>query len=166
MSGIAHIRLMEERKAWRKDHPHGFFTRLDTNPDGSGNLMKWICGIPGRANSDFAGGLYTLTIEFSEDYPSRPPKCQFQPPLFHPNIFPSGTVCLSILNEQKTPDQQDFWKPSITVKQILLGIQDLLDNPNNLDPAQEEAYRIFKTDKAEYTRRVRAQALRFPPQWN
>lgn len=36
---------------------------------------------------------------------------------FHPNIYPSGTVCLSILNED------EGWKPCITVKQILLGIQ-------------------------------------------
>jgi len=31
---------------------------------------------------------------------------------FHPNIYPSGTVCLSILNEN------DGWKPAITIKQV------------------------------------------------
>jgi len=56
---------------------------------------------------------------------------------FHPNIYPSGTVCLSILNED------DDWKPGITIKQILLGIQTLLDNPNPLSPAQQEAYTLF-----------------------
>lgn len=45
---------------------------------------------------------------------------QFDPVLFHPNIFPSGTVCLSILDAEKD------WKPAITVKQLLVGIQDLL----------------------------------------
>jgi len=44
----------------------------------------------------------------------------FKPVLPHPNIYPSGTVCLSILNEEED------WKPNITVKQILLGIQKLL----------------------------------------
>jgi ubiquitin-protein ligase len=28
-------------------------------------------------------------------------KCKFEPPLFHPNVYPSGTVCLSILEEDK-----------------------------------------------------------------
>ena len=42
---------------------------------------------------------------------------KFVPPLFHPNVYPSGTVCLSILDEEKD------WRPAITVKQILLGIQ-------------------------------------------
>jgi len=73
------------------------------------------------------------------DYPSRPPKCEltdtrhmtfristvindvtslsritgkFTPPLFHPNVYPSGTICLSILDEEKA------WKPAITIKQV------------------------------------------------
>ena len=43
------------------------------------------------------GGTYKLKMFFPEEYPSKPPKCKFTPPLFHPNVFPSGTVCLSIL---------------------------------------------------------------------
>jgi hypothetical protein len=46
-------------------------------------------------------------------------------------------VCLSILNEEED------WKPAITIKQMLLGIQDLLDNPNPNSPAQREAYELF-----------------------
>jgi ubiquitin-conjugating enzyme E2 I len=83
---------------------------------------------------------------------------KFQTALFHPNIFQSGGVCLSILDEGRD------WKPSIAVRQvsrrsfslstvtplepmvrkyflcfqILMGIQDLLDNPNVESPAQTE----------------------------
>jgi hypothetical protein len=60
-------------------------------------------------------------MTFPEDYPVKPPKCQFVPPLFHPAIYPSGIVCLSILSEE-----EKNWKASLTVKQILTGIQDLL----------------------------------------
>lgn len=35
------------------------------------------------------------------------------------------------------------WRPAITVKQILVGIQDLLDQPNPADPAQTEGYHMF-----------------------
>lgn len=80
----------------------------------------------------------------------RPPyPGKFTPPLFHPNVYPSGTVCLSILNEE------EGWKPAITVKQIALGVQDLLDTPNPESPAQAEAYNLFKKDRAEYERRVK-----------
>lgn len=37
---------------------------------------------------------------------------RFTPPLFHPNVYPSGTVCLSIIDADKG------WRPSITVKQV------------------------------------------------
>lgn len=56
--------------------------------------------------------IYKSIYNFSVDYPSKPPKCKFTPPLFHPNVYPSGTVCLSILNED------EGWKPAITVKQV------------------------------------------------
>eukprot|EP00624_Nannochloropsis_granulata_P007750 evm.model.NODE_9350_length_5859_cov_25.566992.2 len=155
--GIARGRLQEERKAWRKDHPHGFVARPTTGADGSMNLMVWDCGIPGKEGTDWDGGVYKVTMEFSEDYPSKPPKCKFVPALFHPNVYPSGTVCLSILNEDED------WRPAITVKQMLLGIQDLLDSPNPQSPAQAEAYQLFVTNREEYRRRVRIEAKRNTP---
>ena len=97
-------------------------------------------------------------MEFSEDYPSKPPKCKFVPPLFHPNVYPSGTVCLSILNEDED------WRPAITVKQMLMGIQDLLDSPNPKSPAQEVAYNLYVTDRAKYKLRVKAEARKNTPQ--
>lgn len=52
------------------------------------------------------------------------------------------TVCLSILDADKG------WRPSITVKQILLGIQDLLDTPNALDPANGKECFVWNVDSA------------------
>ncbi|GAA5858498.1 hypothetical protein JCM5296_000441 [Sporobolomyces johnsonii] len=152
MAGICERRLQEERKQWRKDHPYGFWAKPQKNPDGSMNLMNWDVGIPGKENTIWADGVYKLSMIFPEDYPSKPPKCKFTPPLFHPNVYPSGTVCLSILNEEKA------WKPAITVKQILLGVQELLDSPNADDPAQLEAYQMFKKDRAAYDKKVKQQA--------
>ncbi|XP_063124544.1 SUMO-conjugating enzyme UBC9 isoform X2 [Rattus norvegicus] len=111
MSGIALSRLAQERKAWRKDHPFGFVAVPTKNPDGTMNLMNWECAIPGKKGTPWEGGLFKLRMLFKDDYPSSPPKCKFEPPLFHPNVYPSGTVCLSILEEDKD------WRPAITIKQ-------------------------------------------------
>jgi hypothetical protein len=46
---------------------------------------------------------------------------KFTPALFHPNVYPSGTVCLSILDEEKA------WKPAITIKQVLLPLTSKVD---------------------------------------
>ncbi|TYK00890.1 SUMO-conjugating enzyme SCE1 [Cucumis melo var. makuwa] len=126
-------------------------------PDGTVNLMIWHCIIPGKVGTDWEGGFFPLTLNFSEDYPSKPPKCRFPQGFFHPNVYPSGTVCLSILNEDSG------WRPAITVKQILVGIQDLLDQPNPADPAQTEGYHLFIQDAVEYKKRVRQQAKQYPP---
>lgn len=55
------------------------------------------------------------------------------------------------------------WKPAISIKQLLLGIQELLTNPNPKSPAQREAYELFTKNPNEYKRKVREQALRNPP---
>ena len=159
MENIALTRLTEERKKWRKDHPFGFYARPVKTKDSSGNetldMFNWECGIPGKKQTPWEKGLYTLHLKFSNNYPSQAPKCSFVPPLFHPNVYPSGTVCLSIIG--------DDWRPGITLKQarnpffnmfqyqtppsiiiqILTGIQDLLNEPNEKSPAQHDAYQLY-----------------------
>lgn len=144
-------RLIEERKLWRKSRPIGFYAKPYANSDGSLNLFKWECGIPGKAGSIWEGGVYKLLMDFSDEYPSKPPKCKFETVLFHPNVYPSGTVCLSILNEDED------WRPSITISQILIGIQELLDNPNPNSPAQSEPFHLYTRDKELYVQKVRNQ---------
>lgn len=102
--------------------------------------------------------MYKLALIFPEDYrtlpiillflhvsimsghcvATSPPKCQFRPCIFHPNVYESGTVCLSILNAH------EGWKPAITVKQILVGIQELLNEPNLNSPANGNAAGMFR----------------------
>ena len=80
-------------------------------------------------------------------------------------------------------NEEDGWRPAITIKQLVLGInavfsngiyelinimflgiQDLLDNPNPKSPAQREAIEIYLSNKAEYKRKVREQALKNAPE--
>lgn len=90
-----------------------------------------------------------MRADSGTEYPTKPPKCIFTPALFHPNVYPSGTVCLSILNEE------EGWKPAITIREILLGIQMLLDEVNPDSPAQADAFHLFKKDRAQYEKRIR-----------
>jgi ubiquitin-conjugating enzyme E2 I len=69
------MRLQEERKQWRKEHPYGFFAKPAKLADGSMNLMEWQVGIPGKAGTPWENGLYKLTLSFPEEYPAKPPKC-------------------------------------------------------------------------------------------
>lgn len=41
--------------------------------------MKWKCFIPGKKGTDWEGGFYPLTMEFTDDYPAKPPKVRQRP---------------------------------------------------------------------------------------
>ena len=122
-------------------------------PDGSSNLFSWKCSIPGKAGTPWAGGNYPVTITFTEKYPSACPSVKFPENFFHPNIYSSGKVCLSILNN---------WKPTTSLKQILLGLQTLLTDPNPDDPANGRAGRLCLQEKSTYNAEVRKMAKKYP----
>ena len=126
MSGIARSRLAEERKVWRKDRPHGFFARPETTRrTGQSSLSEMRMLHSGQRKSTlWEAGFYPLTMEFSEDYPSKPPKCRFSSGFLPPVFSQRSNLCLSILRGRRIS------APPSAMKQILLGVQDLLDSPN------------------------------------
>ncbi|RMJ26014.1 ubiquitin-conjugating enzyme [Aspergillus sp. HF37] len=142
-------RLTEERKQWRRDPMFGFIAKPRRSAQGVLDVQRWDCGVPGKKGTMWEGGFFKLDVTFPDEYPTKPPKCKFVPPLFHPNVYPSGTVCLSILNEEEQ------WRPAITVRQILLGIQDLLNDPNPESPAQADAYNLFRNNRPAYEKKIK-----------
>lgn len=156
MSTLAEKRLSEERKKWRKDHPFGFFAKPRTNADGSTNLMIWDCGIPGLVGTDWEGGVYNITLNFSNDYPITAPLCKFNPPIFHCNVFKSGGICLDIINAS--------WVPSITLKELLLAIQRLLDEPNPKHVTdQPQCSQLYNSNIQAYRKKIKEQAAKHVP---
>lgn len=154
INSLAITRLAEERKQWRKDHPFGFVAKPISNPDGSLDLLKWECAIPGKIGTPWEGGLYRINLYFNNDYPSQPPKCQFIPPIPHVNIFDSGAVCISLLKD---------WRPATTIKQLLLGIHQLLDEPNPKSPANQKSYILYRENIKKYEEEIRLFASKHRP---
>ncbi|KAJ4867426.1 Ubiquitin-conjugating enzyme E2 1 [Raphanus sativus] len=93
-------------------------------------------------------GTFKLSLQFSEDYPNKPPKVRFVSRMFHPNIYADGRICLDILQNQD-------WSPVYDVGAILISIQSLLCDPNTDTSANSEAARMYSESKREYDRRVR-----------
>lgn len=51
-------------------------------------MLKWRCHIPGKQGTDWDGGYFPLTMEFSEDYPAKPPKVFFSQAAPNYELFP------------------------------------------------------------------------------
>ena len=110
--------------------------------------MVWQAVIFGPDDTPWDGGTFKLLLEFTEEYPNKPPAVRFISKLFHPNVYLDGKICLDILQNQ--------WSPIYDIAAILTSIQSLLGDPNPQSPANAEAAKMYEEDKREYNKRVRA----------
>ena len=111
------------------------------------SLFEWEAVLFGPSDTIWEGGMFTLILEFSDEYPNKPPKVKFTTKMFHPNIYNDGRLCLDILNTN--------WSPVYDVSSILTSIQSLLCDPNPNSPANAEAAQMIKNDYQGYCERVK-----------
>ncbi|KAA6395870.1 MAG: putative Ubiquitin-conjugating enzyme [Streblomastix strix] len=131
-------RIQKELADLKKEAP----ANCSAGPLNENDLFHWQSTIMGPVDSPYQGGLFFLTIQFPTDYPFKPPKIQFTTKVFHPNINPSGAICLDILKDQ--------WSPALTITKVLLSICSLLTDPNPDDPLYPDAAHLYKTDRRRY----------------
>lgn len=143
MSTVARKRLMRDFKRLQNDPPQGIQAAPLDN-----NVMAWQAVIFGPDDTPWEGGTFKLLLEFTEDYPNKPPIVKFISKIFHPNVYADGKICLDILQNQ--------WSPIYDIAAILTSIQSLLSDPNPASPANAEASQLFEKDRREYNKRVRA----------
>nr|CAD7400042.1 unnamed protein product [Timema cristinae] len=85
---------------------------------------------------------------WNAEYPNKPPTVRFVSKMFHPNVYADGGICLDIL--------QNRWSPTYDVSAILTSIQSLLSDPNPNSPANSMAAQLYKENRREYEKRVKA----------
>ena len=107
----------------------------------------------------WAGCEFNLTMEFGADYPSTAPIVKFVPVLWHMNVWSDGRICLNLLNAADGT-WHGQWSPSITIKQVLLAIQELLDTPFPAG-ARPEVQDMWKANRPAYDRRLKQEADRY-----
>ena len=78
MSTPARRRLMRDFKRLQGDAPTGV-TAAPKEED----VMEWNAVIFGPDGTSWEGGTFKLKMQFSEDYPNKPPKVEFVSKLFH-----------------------------------------------------------------------------------
>ncbi|KAH9033574.1 ubiquitin-conjugating enzyme [Lactarius hengduanensis] len=126
------------------------------------NLYEWDVMIIGPADTLYEGGFFKARLTFPPEFPLLPPKMRFNTPMWHPNIYPDGGVCISILHapgddQYGYEDAGERWMPVHTVESILLSVISLLssEKPNLDSPANVDAAKEIRTDFPAYRKKVR-----------
>ncbi|KAI5984656.1 ubiquitin-conjugating enzyme [Pisolithus albus] len=126
------------------------------------NLYEWEVMVIGPPDTLYEGGILKARLSFPPEYPLQPPKMRFVTPMWHPNIYPNGDVCISILHapgedQYGYEDASERWLPVHTVETILISVISLLssDTPNTDSPANVDAAKEVRNDLAGYKKKVR-----------
>ena len=125
------------------------------------DLFKWNVLFEGPEDTLYEGGYFKARLQFPEDYPNSPPTMIFLSKMWHPNIYPDGKVCISILhapghdemNMQEKPEEK--WRPILGVESVLMSVISMLNDPNIESPANLDASVQFRDDRSAYNKQVR-----------
>lgn len=107
------------------------------------NIRYWLVVIPGPQNTPYEGGFFSIKLEFSDQYPYSPPTVEFQTKIFHPNINNKGNICVNIVSP-------GGWAASLSVKNIIEEIIDLLRVPSPDNPLVPEIAKVYYQNKGKY----------------
>jgi len=118
---------------------NGIYYKHDDN-----NMLCGYALIMGPEETLYNYGYYLFKFSFPTDYPFSPPKLTYLTnnghTRFHPNLYRTGKVCLSILNTWRG----EQWTSCQTIRSVLLTLVTLFHNKPLLnEPGLTEKYKDF-----------------------
>eukprot|EP00249_Psilotum_nudum_P003612 c17075_g1_i1 orf=442-945(-) len=124
------------------------------------NIFEWSVTIIGPPDTLYDGGFFNAIMSFPLNYPNSPPTVRFTSEMWHPNVYPDGRVCISILHAPgEDPNGYELaserWSPVHTVETILLSIIAMLSSPNDESPANIDAAKEWREARNDFKRKVR-----------
>lgn len=125
------------------------------------NIFTWTLGLYiVHPESPWNHAYLVAKMKFPQNYPFAPPEFRFSPPIFHPNVYSDGRLCISILHEagnilQGEPSSEN-WSPAQCVESVIVSILSILDDPNILSPANIDASNCWRDKRDAYNERTRA----------
>ena len=152
--GEAKRRLMQEYKVLSKET----WTNIELKND---NILEWrVALIVLNPDSQYYGGYFKANMTFPKNYPYAPPDFQFQRPLYHPNVYNDGRLCISILHppgedEMSGELASERWSPVQSAETVLLSILSLLDDPEVSSPANVDAGVLLRKNPLAFKNRVK-----------
>ena len=150
MQSVKHI--SKQFKGISKD-PNSLFS-IELTDD----IFNWNLLFFGPPDTIYENGIFKARMIFPRDFPNSPPEVKFIDDVYHPNVYPDGKVCISILHDGEDEygyeSVSERWNPSHSVSSILLSIISMLPNPNFESPANIDASVLCKDNYEEYKKKI------------
>ena len=124
------------------------------------NVFKWsVALIVLNPDSLYYGGYFKARMTFPTNYPYSPPDFVFERPLWHPNVYTDGRLCISILHQPGEDTMSgelagERWTPVQRVESVLISVLSLLDDAECSSPANVDAGVMLRNDPDRYKGRV------------
>ncbi|KAG2235752.1 hypothetical protein INT48_009167 [Thamnidium elegans] len=109
--------------------------------------MTVLSGKAIKHGTPYHDGYFKVRLTLDENFPDTPPKGNFITKIFHPNVSPTGEICVNTLKKD--------WKPELGVEHVLLTIKCLLIVPNPESALNEEAGKLLLEQYDDYAKRAR-----------
>jgi len=149
MSSLLNKRLLNEINDLKK-FP---ILNCSAGPVNDNELTIWQATIFGPEDTPYHNGIFNLDIQFTNEYPFKPPSIFFKTPIYHCNINKSGGICLDIL--------KDNWSPVLNISKLLLSICSLLAEPNPDDPLVSDIAELLKKNKDIHDANAREYTIKY-----
>lgn len=99
-------------------------------------------------------------MTFTDKYPYDPPTFRFLNPIYHPNVYADGKVCISILHAPGEDEQSgemacERWSSIQGVESVLRSILLLLDSPEIGSPANVDAGVMYRDKREDYNAKAK-----------
>lgn len=128
-----------------------------TSPQGSSDISDFTHfkgHFRGPPDTPYEGGNYEVDIQIPGGYPFEPPKMKFITKIWHPNVSSqTGAICLDTLGTA--------WSPVLTLKNALISLQSLLNDPEPKDPQDAEVASMLLKRPEEFEHVAREWAIRY-----
>eukprot|EP00668_Euglena_longa_P042504 GGOE01056269.1.p1 GENE.GGOE01056269.1~~GGOE01056269.1.p1 ORF type:complete len:266 (-),score=43.02 GGOE01056269.1:200-997(-) len=153
-SCVTHLR--RQFKALTEKQVAGFSVELIND-----NLAHWRVWIRGPKDTPYEGGCFRARLEFPPEFPFQPPVMTFESMVWHPNVYPDGRVCISILHppgEDKYGYEtaEERWSPIQSVESVLISVISMISDPNDESPANLDAAIQWRKNPVEYAKKCKA----------
>uniref|UniRef100_A0A5K3FLG5 E2 ubiquitin-conjugating enzyme n=1 Tax=Mesocestoides corti TaxID=53468 RepID=A0A5K3FLG5_MESCO len=118
--------------------------------DPEDNMTSWsglLYPVGCKDSPPYDKGAFKILINFSAEYPFKPPKLVFKTQIYHPNVDEKGQICFPVISREN-------WKPTTTIGCVIEMLQALVANPEIQHPLRPDLAEEYQKDRATFYRKA------------